>query len=214
MDDGSTTERTVNTGGIELCASIRGGSIDQDRKLVESLIGRARLQGYGVREKNQCKEKTGREKGKNQNSIIIEITQLDTKPSRDNVVMKTRREILRYLSYSLTSILPRTLFCPSLIFFSLPIRQTSFSILLAYLFLSLKKPFATVFGLFSLVSPLYILDIKPAGYLVKVYTSSFSFSFFLSSRDINLTFPSRSSPFPFSFSFFPPLCIPTSVRDV
>lgn len=86
--------------------------------------------------------------------------------------MKThRREILRYLSYSLTSIFPRTLF------FSLPLRQTSFSILLAYLFLSLKKPFAaTVFGLFSLVSPLYILVLEPAGYLVKVYTS---FPFFL-----------------------------------
>lgn len=57
MDDGSTTEPTVNTGGIELCASIRGGSIDQDRNLVASLIGRARLQGYDAREKISARKR-------------------------------------------------------------------------------------------------------------------------------------------------------------
>lgn len=98
-------------------------------------------------------------------------------------------------------------FCPSPYFVPLPTRSIPRPFLFISLFVSFVKETICDGIRFTLASFLYILVNKPAGYLVKVYTS---FAAFLSSfsppspRDINSTFPSRSSPsFFFLFlSFF------------
>lgn len=71
---------------------------DWTRRKLESLIGRARLQGYDARggEKISARKRQGGEEKRKileSDSIIIKITQLDTKPWGDNLVMKTRGEI-------------------------------------------------------------------------------------------------------------------------
>ena len=95
MDDGSTAEPTVNTGASSYALLFVLVRLKTKARILDWTSAVARIWREGGEKISARKRQGGEEKRKilESDSIIIKITQLDTKPWGDNLVMKTRGEI-------------------------------------------------------------------------------------------------------------------------